>query len=195
MRLNLKDLFKSRIFWENLIIILVAAAIYIGFRVSIQPYYVEGPSMEPNYWQNEKIWGSKLEYIFHTPQRGNIVIFHPPVNSAEPYIKRIIGLPGESVEIKNGTVYVHKTDGKMITLQEPYIKESFSSNYNSGVIPPGKYFVMGDNRNNSSDSRGGWLVSGDKIIGKAWISYWPPRLWGGSQDYSQSAIAAGTPSN
>jgi signal peptidase I len=191
MSLKFKNLLKSKGFWENVIVILVAAAVYIGFRMTIQPYYVQGPSMEPNYQQDEKIWVNKLAYKFGSPQRGNILVFQPPVASDDPYIKRIIGLPGESVVIKAGVVTVHKTDGSVITMQEPYIKEPFYSDYKTGVIPANEYFVMGDNRNNSSDSRGGWLVAGDKIIGKAWISIWPPGLWGKAPDYTQpSGIAA-----
>jgi signal peptidase I len=187
---KIKALFKSRIFWENLIIILVALIIYIGFRVTIQNYFVQGPSMEPNYWQNERIWVNKLEYKFGAPQTGDIIVFQPPIQSSKPFIKRIIGMPGETVEIKNGVVYAHKTDGTTIKMQEPYIKEPFYSNYNTLVIPANEYFVMGDNRNNSSDSRGGWFVSRDKIIGKAWLSIWPPHLWGLAPTYRQPAIAA-----
>ena len=99
---KIKALFKSRIFWENLIIILVALIIYIGFRVTIQNYFVQGPSMEPNYWQNERIWVNKLEYKFGAPQTGDIIVFQPPIQSSKPFIKRIIGMPGETVEIKNG---------------------------------------------------------------------------------------------
>ena len=190
MSFHFKSLIKNKAFWENFIIVLVGVLVFVGFRMMLQTYYVEGPSMQPNYWANERIWVSKLEYKFHAPERGDIIIFHPPVSSTAPYIKRIIGLPGESVEITDGVVFVHKTDGSTITLFEPYIKEPFHSNYNSGVMPPDKYFVMGDNRNNSSDSRYGWFVSRDKIIGKAWVSYWPPSLWGGSHDYRQPVAAA-----
>ena len=89
--------------------------------------------MEPNYWNDEWIIVDKLAYKFHTPQRGDIIIFQPPITSTKPFIKRIIGLPGETVEIKDGTVYIHKTDGSVITLQEPYIKEPFAYQlYQSG---------------------------------------------------------------
>ncbi len=183
----------NKSFWETLVIIFIAVILFVGLRLTIQTYIVYGPSMEPNYWNDEWIIVDKLAYKFHTPQRGDIIIFQPPVTSTKPYIKRIIGLPGESVEIKDGKVYIHKTDGSVISLQEPYIKEPFATNYTSQVIPPNEYFVMGDNRNNSSDSRGGWLASRDKIFGKAWISIWPPHLWGVAPTYRQpSGVSSAT---
>jgi len=174
-------------FYETLIIVLIAAAVFVGLRFTIQTYIVNGPSMEPNYENNEWIIVEKIAYKFANVQRGDIIVFQPPITSTKPFIKRIIGLPGETVEIQNGTVDIRKADGSIITLQEPYIKEPFSSNYTSIVIPPNEYFVMGDNRNNSTDSRYGWLVSGDKIIGKAWISIWPPKLWGLAPIYRQTS--------
>ena len=191
----MKQLLLSRDFREIAGIILIAVVLFVGLRISIQTYIVYGPSMEPNYWEDEWIIVDKLAYKFHTPQTGDIIVFQPPISSTKPFIKRIIGLPGESVEIKDGTVYIHKTDGSVVTLQEPYIKEVFSTNYNSGVIPADEYFVMGDNRNNSSDSRGGWLASRDKIIGKAWLSIWPPRLWGLAPAYRQPAAVTSTAGN
>ncbi len=183
MRIAIKTFIMSKSFYETLIVILIAVALFVGLRLTIQTYIVYGPSMEPNYWEDEWIIVNKLAFKFHAPQTGDIIVFQPPIYSTNTIIKRIIGLPGESVEIKNGTVYVHKTDGSIITLQEPYIKETFSTNYRSPIIPENEYFVMGDNRNNSSDSRSGWLVSRDKIIGKAWVSIWPPHLWGVAANY------------
>jgi signal peptidase I len=191
----MKAFIMSKSFYETLIVILIAVALFVGLRLTIQTYIVYGPSMEPNYWENEWIIVNKLAYKSHTPQRGDIIVFQPPISSTKPFIKRIIGLPGESVEIKNGTVYVHKTDGSIITLQEPYIKESFYTNYRSPIILENEYFVMGDNRNNSSDSRTGWLVSREKIVGKAWISIWPPSLWGAASNYTQPSTVTGTAVN
>jgi signal peptidase I len=180
----------SRSFWETVIVIIIAVLLFIGLRLTIQTYIVYGPSMQPNYWEDEWIIVNKIDYKFTAPQTGDIIVFQPPIQSSKPFIKRIIGMPGETVEIKNGVVYAHKTDGTTIKMQEPYIKEPFYSNYNTLVIPANEYFVMGDNRNNSSDSRGGWFVSRDKIIGKAWLSIWPPHLWGLAPTYRQPAIAA-----
>jgi signal peptidase I len=188
---NMKNLIQNKSFLETFIIILIAVVIFVGLRLTIQTYIVYGPSMEPNYWEDEWIIVNKLAYKLHTPQRGDIIVFHPPVTSEKPYIKRIIGLPGEYVEIKSGKVYIHKADGSTITLQEPYINTPFLTNYRSPTIPENEYFVMGDNRNNSSDSRNGWLASRDEIIGKAWISIWPPSLWGAAPSYTQPVAAIG----
>jgi signal peptidase I len=182
-------------FYETLIIVLIAAAVFFGLRFTIQTYIVSGPSMEPNYRNSEWIIVEKLAYKFANVRRGDIIVFQPPISSTKSFIKRIIGLPGETVEIKDGAVDIQKADGSIITLQEPYIKEPFSSTYTSIVIPPNEYFVMGDNRNHSIDSRYGWLVSGDKIIGKAWISIWPPKLWGLAPIYRQTSKVTGNAEN
>jgi signal peptidase I len=189
MRQDIKAFFMSRSFWETVIVIIIAVLLFIGLRLTIQTYIVYGPSMQPNYYEDEWIIVNKIDYKFSAPQTGDIIVFQPPIQSSKPFIKRIIGLPGETVDIKNGVVSVHKTDGTIVKMQEPYIKEPFYSNYNNGVIPADEYFVMGDNRNNSSDSRGGWFVSRDKIIGKAWLSIWPPKMWGLAPTYRQPAIA------
>jgi signal peptidase I len=195
MKLAVKTLVMSRSFWETVVIILIAIALFVGLRLTIQTYIVDGPSMEPNYRTNERILVDKIAYQFHTPQRGDIIIFQPPITSTVPFIKRVIGLPGEIVEIKNGTVYIHKTDGSIITLQEPYVKEPFSYSYTSSVIPENEYFVLGDNRNISEDSHYGWFASRDKIIGKAWISIWPPHLWGLAPTYRQPSTVSSTAGN
>jgi len=189
MRQDIKAFFMSRSFRETVIVIIIAVLLFIGLRLTIQTYIVYGPSMQPNYYEDEWIIVNKIDYKFSAPQTGDIIVFQPPIQSSKPFIKRIIGLPGETVDIKNGVVSVHKTDGTIVKMQEPYIKEPFYSNYNTGVIPADEYFVMGDNRNNSSDSRGGWFVSRDKIIGKAWLSIWPPKMWGLAPTYRQPAIA------
>ena len=180
---------------ETIILIIIAIAVFIGLRFSIQTYIVYGPSMEPNFHDNEWIIVNKLAYKFGEPQRGNIIVFHPPTGDTKPYIKRIIGLPGEIVEIKSGKVYIHKADGGTILLEEPYIKEAFFTNYTSKTIAANEYFVMGDNRNNSEDSRYGWFASRDQIIGRAWISIWPPNLWGAAPNYSQPTTTAVTAGN
>jgi signal peptidase I len=141
--------------------------------------------MEPSIQIDQRILISKVGYYFHEPERGDIITFYQHGNrEAVPFIKRIIGLPGESVEIKQGIVYIHKIDGNVLPLDEPYIKEAPSEPFKGDTIPENEYFVLGDNRNNSGDSRIGWTVKREDIIGKAWLSIWPPGEWGLAPNYS-----------
>jgi signal peptidase I len=114
-------------------------------------------------------------------KRGDIVVFDPPFAAPEPYIKRVIGLPGEVVTIKDGKVYVND-----VLMQESYIQIGFRAD-GSWEVPLGEVFVMGDNRNNSSDSRSWGTVPLDNIIGKALFVYWPIEQWGA---LTSSAVAA-----
>ena len=161
----------------------IAVAVFIGLRVTVQTFVVIGTSMQPNFWDEQRLLVSKVVYRLHTPERGDVVIFRPPRNPDVPYIKRIIGLPGEYVEMKDGQVLIHQPDGNVIELNEPYIKEPAIRNHVSDIIPEGEYFVLGDNRNDTNDSRNGWMADGDAIIGKAWLSIWPPDLWGMAANY------------
>ena len=162
---------------EFLIMLLIGAVIFIGLRSTVQTVIIHLPSMEPNFWEGQWLLVSKVVYSLHDPERGDVIIFRPPLSQHNSYIKRIIGLPGERVEIKEGIVYVHLEDGDILILDEPYIKEPANNDFKGDIIPENQYFVMGDNRNNSNDSRNGWTASHDSIIGKAWISIWPPNLW------------------
>ncbi len=172
---------------DTLITIVIALAIFFGLQTTIQNYVVDGPSMSPNFINGERILVNKLVYKhFEQPRRGDVIIFHAPNQppTAIPLIKRIIGLPGESVEISNGKVYIHKKDGTVSPLNEPYITDPARYPFVGDKIPVNQYFVLGDNRNNSGDSREGWTVPYSNIIGKAWISTWPPSIWGLAKNYS-----------
>jgi signal peptidase I len=158
---------------ELLITIGIAVLIFIGARQTIQTYEVFQTSMEPNFHQGERVVVSKVAYVFGSPQRGDVIVFKSPVEPQEDFIKRIIGLPGDTVEIRNGFVYV---DG--VALNEPYIAQAPDYTMAAEKIPPGEYFVLGDNRNSSNDSHTGWLVPEANIHGKAWLATWPPSLWG-----------------
>jgi len=176
---------------EALLMVLIALVIFVGLRFTVQTFVVYGPSMEPNFWEEQRLLVNKVVYNFHEPERGDVIIFHPPSSVQDSYIKRIIGLPGETVEIKDGRVYLHQQDGTMSELHEPYISEPSTRNYRGNTIPENEYFVMGDNRNNTNDSRNGWTVPEDSIIGKAWFSIWPPDLWGLAANYPlQEQIAS-----
>jgi signal peptidase I len=172
-------LFNGKAIREFILLLVIAGAVYLGMRFTVHTYIVYGPSMQPNFVDNEWIIVDKLSYRFHDPQRGDIIVFKPPFNETKNYIKRIIGLPGEAVEVKGGKTYVYKTDGTTIILDETaYQVEPSAQDFPKRAIPLGQYYVMGDNRNNSNDSRYGWTVPRNEIIGKAWLNIWPPARWG-----------------
>jgi signal peptidase I len=194
--LNLKNLLKSKSFWENVAIVIFAVLLFIGLRLTVQDYIVISGSMENTLQVNERVLVDKLAYKFGTPQRGDIIVFHapnPPINTTTPLIKRVIGLPGEQVQISNGTVKIIEPDGSILTLNEPYIKQPPAYTYTSSVIPPNEYFVLGDNRNDSDDSHYGYLVSRSELIGRAWLDIWPLKDFGLAHDYSHygAAVPAG----
>ena len=156
--------------------IVVALSVFVVIYLFIvQPHEVKGSSMEPTFQNNEYIITDKISYRFGKPNRGDVVIFKAPVNPDVDYIKRIIGLPGETVMVQSGRIYI---DGKM--LNEPYLEDLtpiFPGGFiKEGVvvsIPENHYFVMGDNRPHSSDSREFGPIEKKLIIGKAVFRYWP----------------------
>lgn len=189
MELNLeRDNYQLRTFLREVLgTLLLAVAIFLLIQATVQPSVVIGSSMEPNLQHGQRVLISKVAYLFHEPERGDIVVFNPPENfaSEDDYIKRIIGLPGEVIEIKEGKVYIHQEDGNVLILDEAeYIDIPATYSFLSETIPPDKYFVLGDNRNNSNDSHGGWMVLRQDIVGKAWLSIWPAATWGLAPNYS-----------
>ena len=133
---------------------------------------IDGSSMEPNLHHGEFVIVSKLNYRFGNPERGDVVVFDFPRNITQEYIKRVIGLPGEHIVIKEGKVYVND-----VLLLEPYIKMEplYEGEW---IVTEDTLFVLGDNRNNSSDSHTWGLVPMNNIIGEALMVYWPPSSWG-----------------
>ncbi|MFA5629069.1 MAG: signal peptidase I [Dehalococcoidales bacterium] len=174
----------KNMFLEFIGILAVALAIFLLIQTFATKAIVDGSSMEPSLSHGQRILVNKVSYLFSGPDRGDIIVFDPPLSSQNDYIKRVIGLPGESVEIKDGTVYIHQADGNIIPLDESYILDEPVYNYKSGIIPEGYYFVLGDNRNNSGDSHLGWFVPRKNIVGKAWFSYSPLSDFGFVQNYS-----------
>lgn len=165
--------------------LLLAILIFLMISTTIQSSVVIYSSMEPNIHEGQRILINKLVYKFHEPERGDIIVFPSPSNPDEEYIKRIIGLPGEVVEIKDGVVYIQQADGNILTLDESeYIDNPANNYYISDPIPADNYFVLGDNRNNSIDSRRSWTVPRQDIVGKAWLSIWPMSEWGLTPNYS-----------
>ena len=171
-RISLARAFGGRsLLREILETVLLTAIIFLILNTATGRFQVRGSSMEPTLHDGQYLVISKLIYWVHPPERGDIIVFHPPNNPAEDYIKRIVGLPGEQVEIREGEVGV---DG--ILIDEPYIANPgfYSGEWNLG---DGEYFVLGDNRGNSSDSHSWGVFPEENIVGKAWLCYWPPEKW------------------
>jgi len=160
----------------------LALLIFLLMRVVVQNFRIEGYSMEPNLHQGQYLIVNKAVYRWlHPPERGDIIVFEYPRAPDRDFIKRVIGLPGEKVEIRNGVVYINDQP-----LPEPYLKNKGHGNYPPTILGPDQYFVLGDNRDNSSDSRMWGPLPRDRIIGKAWVSYWPPQMWGRIPDADYS---------
>ena len=158
-----------KIFREVVITVIIAVVVFALLRLTVQSYTVVMSSMFPNFEEGECIMVNKVSYRSSGPQRGDVIVFNPPFPSEYPFIKRVIGLPGETVEIKDEKVFI---DG--IPLEEEYIMESPNYTMPAQEVPEDEYFVLGDNRNNSNDSEDGWTVPRDNLIGRAWFIYWPP---------------------
>jgi signal peptidase I len=172
--------------------ILFTLLIYVLVRTFLfENYRVVGRSMEPTLENDQFLVVTKLDYRLHNPQRGDIIVFRDPRAEDRKLIKRIIGLPGEVVSITDGSVTI---DGQ--PLNEPYIESPGRYTEIPLSVPEGQYFVLGDNRNNSSDSHNWGTLPKDEIVGKAWLSYWPPTTWGliPHENYSNVASSSeGTP--
>ena len=150
----------------------VLGAVWLVITFVGQRTEVEGASMENTLHNGDNLIVDKLSYSFHDPERFDIIVFPFQFQDNTYYIKRIIGLPGETVEIRDGHIYI---DGSSEPLEDVETKEYMVGNYGPYTVPEGCYFVMGDNRNDSKDSRY-WIhpyVSKDKILGKAVFRYWP----------------------
>ena len=159
--------------------IIVAVVIFFVLQTTVQSFVVIGSSMKPNFEPGQRLLVSKVAYRFGEPQKGDVIVFHPPKNQRPDYIKRIVALPGDTVEIKEGVVYVDNR-----ALDEPYIREPSNDTLKPKEVPENEYFVLGDNRNNSNDSYDWGTVPRQNIIGKAWISVWPTEHWGMVPRYS-----------
>jgi signal peptidase I len=165
----------SSLLRELVEVVVLAVILYFGISFAVQAVHVEGLSMFATLDDNDYLIANKIDYRLHAPQRGDIIILRPPTDNSKDFIKRIIALPGERILISAGIVYIngHKLD-------EPYLPEAWTQlrDWSPGgpdgtVVPPNNYFVMGDNRNRSQDSRAFGFISRDRIDGRAWFRIWP----------------------
>ena len=179
MNQNLKKQIKEIVEWVLILAFAVVAAMLINRYVIIKAEVPTG-SMEHTIEVDDCILGFQLAYLLNGPDRGDVVIFPYPDNPETTYVKRVIGLPGETVEIKNGYVYIDGTP-----IEEPYLKEEMRGEYGPYVVPEGSYFMLGDNRNSSQDSRK-WkntYLKEEDIMAKVLFRYSPSFKWFSDVDY------------
>jgi signal peptidase I len=160
--------FDLRVWARDIALSVAIAAIVIVFLY--QPVKVEGTSMMPWLQDQERIFVNKFVYRFEEIHRGDIVVFRFPLDPTKSYIKRVVGLPGDEVEMRDGVVLINEQ-----VVPEPYVEPSYRdrSTYPRQKVPPGHYFVLGDHRNTSNDSRTWGTVERGYIAGKAVFAYWP----------------------
>ncbi len=159
--------------WELVRFIIIAIIIVLPIRTLVaQPFIVSGSSMFPTFKDHQYLIVDQISYRFNEPARGDVVIFHFPLDTTKFFIKRIIGLPTEKIIIENGHVIIEDKDGKKIKLDEPYL-ENMSNDSMSVTLKEGEYFVLGDNRPASSDSRTWGVLPRKNIVGRALVRLLP----------------------
>jgi len=173
--------------------VLLALLIFLVLQFSVQNFRVEGSSMQPTLTEGQYLLVNKIVYLrisreslanllpwvdgdeneslfaFHQPERGAVIVFHFPRDPARDFVKRVIGVPGDVVEIQRGKVLVNG-----VALDEPYITRLDTRTIGRLTVPPDSFYVLGDNRRASNDSRDWGFVPVENVIGRAWVSYWPP---------------------
>ncbi len=162
----------TRLIRELIETIAFTLLIFLVIRFAAQSFRVDGESMEPGLRTDEYVLVDKVTYLFHAPERGDIIVFHYPLDTTRDFIKRVIGVPGDVVSTTSSSVIV---DGQ--TLHEPYISVPFNFASDKWKLGPNQFFVMGDNRNNSLDSRSWGLLDKSYIVGKVVAVYWPVTNW------------------
>ncbi|MFA5360354.1 MAG: signal peptidase I [Candidatus Paceibacterota bacterium] len=166
-----------KIFWENLEMIIIAILIVVPIRYFlIQPFIVHGSSMEPNFYTQDYLIIDELTYHFRDPLRYEVVVFKAPNHPSQYYIKRIIGLPNETINIKDGGITITDVSGNSFRLQEDFLPSGLVTSGNLELtLSNDEYFMLGDNRLASYDSRNWGPVTKDLIIGRVWLCLWPPQ--------------------
>lgn len=163
------DLIKEIFEWISTLVIALVIALFVNYCIIVNAL-VPSSSMEKTIMTNDRLIGFRLAYVFSEPERGDIIIFKYPDDEKVLYIKRIIGMPGDTVEIKENKVFINGN-----VLSEPYLRVKTEGTYGPYTVPEDHYFMMGDNRNNSADSRF-WentYLSKEGIVGKALFRYYP----------------------
>jgi len=156
-------------------VVAISLAIIIPIRYFlIQPFYVRGASMEPNFYDHEYLIIDEVSYRLGDPERGDIIVFKYPSDTKQYFIKRIVGLPDETVEVRNGNVFVYNEDyPEGLALEEEYLDGVTTAGQKKVKLRSDEYYVLGDNRNSSLDSRSFGPVNEDYIVGRVWFRGWP----------------------
>ncbi len=165
---------RALIEWAVILVVALLAALLLRTFV-VQPYFIPSGSMEPTLKINDKVLVNKLSYDFHSVHRGDVIVFKKPADDhtqgIKDLIKRVIGLPGETISSEHGDVYING-----VRLNEPWLPKvdrGVTVGITPTLIPPGEYYVMGDNRTDSSDSRVIGPISKSLIVGRAFVKVWP----------------------
>jgi signal peptidase I len=159
--------------WVVEVVVIVAAAFVLALLVQqfiVKPFAIPSPSMEPTLVEGDRVLVNRLIYHFRSPEKGDVIVFHPPDRpGSDPFIKRVVAVSGDTVAVRDGVLWVND-----VAQDEPYIKEyPIVEEFPETRIKPGYVWVMGDNRNNSGDSRVFGPVSKEAIMGEAFAVYWP----------------------
>lgn len=161
--------------------LLLTAVIYGAVNLTTGRFRIEGPSMEPTLYQNERVVVDKVSYRLGDPRRGDIVVFNYPLATEKDFIKRVIGLPGDQIDVVAGRVFVNGQE-----LTEPYIFEAPAYD-DHRQLGPEQFYVLGDHRNSSSDSHNWGPLDRKYLIGRAVLIYWPPAAWGVVEHFTYNA--------
>lgn len=164
--------------WETLKVIVISLAIIIPIRYFlIQPFYVKGASMEPNFYDHEYLIVDELSYRLHEPERGDVIVFRYPYDRSQFFIKRIIGLPGESIEISSGIIHISDANNEQgfSLVENIYLPNTYTQGSNETTLSSDEYYILGDNREASLDSRMFGPIKRSDIVGRVWVRGWPPR--------------------
>ena len=160
--------------WEITKIAIIAALIVIPIRYFLfQPFFVKGQSMDPNFENGDYLIVDEISYRFSEPQRGEVIVFKYPEDPSHRFIKRIVGLPGETVEIKDGKVIIYRDGVSQVLDESEYLSDLVTTGDFQITLGENEYFVLGDNRPFSFDSRKFGVLPRDKIIGRVIFRAWP----------------------
>ncbi|MFH1509730.1 MAG: signal peptidase I [Candidatus Nealsonbacteria bacterium] len=160
--------------WEITKIVLIALIIVLPIRYFLfQPFFVDGQSMDPSFEDGDYLIVDELSYRLRVPERGEVVVFNYPKDPSQRYIKRIIGLPGETIEITNGKIYITDTEGRIELNESEYLPSTYTTGSINVNLDEKEYFVLGDNRSASSDSRRWGTLPRKNIIGQVFLRAWP----------------------